>query len=106
LGGVIGHNQNANWDKELTLIGATMSEEEREDIQQDLQENDWAGNRKGNCQIFHLDLKKEELDVMEVSAPSEMKEEPIQVFSIRTRNVGALATPGVMGKRRTKKTFR
>jgi hypothetical protein len=61
-------------NKEPTLT-EEMASEEREEIRQDFQEKDRAGDREANCQIFRLDSKNEELDTVEESAPSETEKE-------------------------------
>jgi hypothetical protein len=78
------------WEKELRRKRVTASWK-LEDIWQDLWENHWAGDREENSCIFHQDSKSEQLDIVEESASSKMKEETAHRGAI---TVGPLTTLG------------
>jgi hypothetical protein len=63
----------------------------REDIRQDLQEGSRAGNREVKIQTFSHDLENEYQDIVEGSAPTDMKE---TAHRVRAGDVSAPATLG------------
>jgi hypothetical protein len=76
--------------RELRLQGAATSWK-REDIWWGLQAGSCTGDREANSQIFHKDLKNEELNVVEGLTSFEMEKETA-AHRVRARDVGAPAT--------------
>lgn len=83
-----------DWDKELKpeTVATVMK---HEDIQRNLQGDFWTGV----CEVSSRDVQqvaeRQELDIVEVSAPSETEKKPTRSFCIRSPgNVGAPPTLG------------
>jgi hypothetical protein len=69
-------DEGDNWQQHLRMKQETGARSwKQEDIWQDLRENHQAGDCEVNSRIFHQDSKNEHQDIVEGSAPFEMKEE-------------------------------
>jgi hypothetical protein len=84
-----------HWNKGPRLKRAVISEK-LQDIQQDLQEDSRAADRKENSWIFRQDSKNECQDIVEGSAPSKTKKET--AHGVRAMTVGALTTLGTFAR--------